>query len=65
MFVYVWLHFGSVEQCVSHTPMTTIIIRQLSSVFITSDVGSDDVGGYTWRQVDTSALRFDCMDSFA
>ena len=34
-------------------------------IFISSDVGAIDVGGLTWRQVDTSNLQFNCVDGFA
>ena len=38
---------------------------RLGSVFISFDVGAIDVDGLTWRQVDTSNLRFNCVDGFA
>ena len=38
---------------------------RLGSVFISFDVGAIDVGGLTWRQVDTSNRRFNCVDGFA
>ena len=32
--------------------------------FISFDVRAIDVCGLTWQQVDTSNLRFNCVDSF-
>ena len=37
----------------------------MGSIFISSDVGEIEVGGLTWRQVDTSNLRFNGVDGFA
>ena len=39
--------------------------RRLGSAFISFDVGTIDVGGLTWRKVDATNLRFNCVDGFA
>ena len=52
----------------THTPMTKMIFRQVQRTvgfgICKFDVVAIDVGGLTWRQVDNSNLRFNCVGGF-